>query len=82
MDSGEAVIGLDDVVRSFSSREEKDEELFLPEKSTLASIMDDYEKTIIETALRENDGNKSLTANRLGISLRSLYYKLEKFNLV
>ena len=82
MESGEAVIGLDDVVKSFSSREEKDEEPFLPEKSTLASIMDDYEKTILETALRENDGNKSLTANRLGISLRSLYYKLEKFSLV
>ncbi|WP_411197877.1 helix-turn-helix domain-containing protein [Sporosarcina sp. ANT_H38] len=44
--------------------------------------MDEYEKTILETALRENNGNKSLTANRLGISLRSLYYKLEKFSLV
>ncbi|WP_322555613.1 sigma 54-interacting transcriptional regulator, partial [Sporosarcina beigongshangi] len=82
MDPGEAVIGLDEVAKSFLSREDKDEEAFLPEKSTLASIMDDYEKTILETALRENDGNKSLTANRLGISLRSLYYKLEKFSLV
>ena len=67
---------------TFSSGNSKDEEPILPEKSTLASIMDEYEKTILETALRENDGNKSLTANRLGISLRSLYYKLEKFNLV
>ena len=54
----------------------------LPEKSTLTSIMDEYEKNILETALHENNGNKSLTANRLGISLRSLYYKLEKFSLV
>jgi transcriptional regulator with PAS, ATPase and Fis domain len=26
-------------------------------------------------------GNKSLTARKLGISLRSLYYKLDKYNL-
>ncbi|WP_342505119.1 sigma 54-interacting transcriptional regulator [Sporosarcina sp. FSL K6-2383] len=82
MEPGEAVIGLDEVAKSFLSREDKDGESFLPEKSSLASIMDDYEKTILETALRENGGNKSLTANRLGISLRSLYYKLEKFSLV
>jgi len=44
--------------------------------------MDDYEKTILKAALSESNGNKSLAANRLDISLRSLYYKLEKFNLV
>ena len=82
MESGDAVIELEDVVKSLSSRENKEEEQILPEKSTLTSIMDEYEKTILETALRENNGNKSLTANRLGISLRSLYYKLEKFSLI
>ena len=82
MESGEAVIDLKDVVKSLSSRENTEEEQILPEKSTLTSIMDEYEKTILETALRENNGNKSLTANRLGISLRSLYYKLEKFSLI
>ena len=65
MESGEAVIELEDMVKSLSSRENTEEEQILPEKSTLASIMDEYEKTILETALRENDGNKSLTANRL-----------------
>lgn len=82
MESGDAVIELIDVVKSLSSRENTEEEQILPEKSTLTSIMDEYEKTILETALRENNGNKSLTANRLGISLRSLYYKLEKFSLI
>lgn len=83
MATGEAILGLEDVVKSLSSRESTEEgQQMLPEKSTLASIMDNYEKTILETALRENDSNKSLTANRLGISLRSLYYKLEKFNLI
>ncbi|MBO0600294.1 sigma 54-interacting transcriptional regulator [Sporosarcina sp. E16_3] len=82
MEPGDAVIDLKDVVKSLSSRENTEEEQILPEKSTLTSIMDEYEKTILETALRENNGNKSLTANRLGISLRSLYYKLEKFSLI
>lgn len=82
MEPGDAVIDLKDVVKSLSSRENTEEEQILPEKSTLTSIMDEYEKNILETALRENNGNKSLTANRLGISLRSLYYKLEKFSLV
>ncbi|MCZ2260123.1 sigma 54-interacting transcriptional regulator [Sporosarcina sp. G11-34] len=78
---GETTLELKDIKKTLSSSESKDEDPFLPEKSTLGSIMDEYEKTILETALRENAGNKSLTANRLGISLRSLYYKLEKFSL-
>ncbi len=82
MESGEMEIQLKDVVKSLSSRENNLVQQLLPAKSSLTSIMDDYEKTILETAIRENGGNKSLTANRLGISLRSLYYKLEKFNLI
>ncbi|MBO1911686.1 sigma 54-interacting transcriptional regulator, partial [Microvirga sp. 3-52] len=79
---GKTMLELEDVTKSLFTENHAEKESVLPEKSTLASIMDDYEKTILETALRENDGNKSVTANRLGISLRSLYYKLEKFNLV
>ena len=76
------ILELEDITKSLFSENQAEEDSVLPEKSTLASIMDDYEKTILETALRESDGNKSITATRLGISLRSLYYKLEKFNLV
>lgn len=82
MESGDAEISLEDVVKSLSSRENDSKTWQLPEKSTLTSIMEDYEKSILETALQENEGNKSLTASRLGISLRSLYYKLEKFDLI
>ncbi|MFS0575133.1 sigma 54-interacting transcriptional regulator [Sporosarcina sp. 179-K 3D1 HS] len=82
MDTGESVLELDNVVKSLSSRENKDIETSLLETNTLASIMESYEKSILDAALRENDGNKSLTANRLGISLRSLYYKLEKYDLI
>ncbi|UZH06729.1 helix-turn-helix domain-containing protein [Heyndrickxia coagulans] len=40
-----------------------------------------FEKQLIQKALEENVGNKMNTAKQLGISLRSLYYKLEKYRL-
>ncbi|MCM3743303.1 sigma 54-interacting transcriptional regulator [Sporosarcina luteola] len=82
MKHGSAVIREEDIKRSLSTNEVKTEEVALPEISTLATVMDDYERTVLEKALAEHDGNKSLTANRLGISLRSLYYKMEKYKLI
>ncbi|MCG7346554.1 sigma 54-interacting transcriptional regulator [Sporosarcina sp. ACRSL] len=82
MKHGATVIEEEDIGRSLFTNEVKMSKNILPEISTLASVMDDYERTVLEKALRENDGNKSLTANRLGISLRSLYYKLEKYKLI
>lgn len=82
MKHGSSVIGEEDIRRSLFTNEVKVGEDVLPEKSTLASVMDDYERTVLEKALNEHDGNKSLTANRLGISLRSLYYKMEKYKLI
>ncbi|MFC5603499.1 sigma 54-interacting transcriptional regulator [Sporosarcina koreensis] len=82
MKHGSDVIGEEDIRRSLFTNEVKAGEDVLPEKSTLASVMDDYERTVLEKALDEHDGNKSLTANRLGISLRSLYYKMEKYKLI
>ncbi|KYC67250.1 helix-turn-helix domain-containing protein [Heyndrickxia coagulans] len=40
-----------------------------------------FEKQLIQKALEENAENKTNTAKQLGISLRSLYYKLEKYRL-
>ncbi|OZI11895.1 sigma-54-dependent Fis family transcriptional regulator [Bacillaceae bacterium SAS-127] len=48
---------------------------------TLQDMMDNYEKTVIQEALEQNNGNKTATAKKLDISIRSLYYKLEKYNL-
>ncbi len=48
---------------------------------SLAVLMEDYEKEIISEALERNDWNKTKTSNELGISIRSLYYKLEKYGL-
>lgn len=82
MKHGSAVIREEDIRRSLFTNEVKAGEVALPEISTLAAVMDDYERTVLEKALAEHDGNKSLTANRLGISLRSLYYKMEKYKLI
>ncbi|GKV54175.1 hypothetical protein NCCP2222_01220 [Sporosarcina sp. NCCP-2222] len=82
MQPGTAAIKEEDIRKSLFSNDAKIEEEVSLEKSTLASIMDDYERAVLEKAMQENDGNKSLTANRLGISLRSLYYKLEKYKLI
>ena len=47
----------------------------------LADQMDRMEKEILAATLKKAKGNKSKTARYLGISLRTLYYKLEKHNL-
>jgi len=48
---------------------------------TLAEQMDVMEKKVLLNALRVCEGNKSQTAKKLNISLRTLYYKLEKYHL-
>ncbi|OIK10150.1 sigma 54-interacting transcriptional regulator [Bacillus sp. MUM 13] len=51
------------------------------EKATLAEVMDQFEKQTLMEALREHGGNKTNTAKTLGISIRNLYYKMEKYHL-
>ncbi|MGE7759323.1 sigma 54-interacting transcriptional regulator [Peribacillus sp. NPDC097895] len=47
----------------------------------LSEIIDQYEAKIIQQAINTHKGNKTLTAKALGISVRNLYYKMEKFEL-
>ncbi|WP_066365654.1 sigma-54 interaction domain-containing protein [Neobacillus fumarioli] len=48
---------------------------------TLAKMIEEYEAKIILQTLNRLNGNKTLTAKTLGLSVRNLYYKLEKYNL-
>ncbi|MBP3040250.1 sigma 54-interacting transcriptional regulator [Bacillaceae bacterium Marseille-Q3522] len=48
---------------------------------TLKEIVKDYEKTIIKQALLMYDGNKVKTAKELGMSRRSLQYKIHEYEL-
>ncbi|MFJ7307058.1 sigma 54-interacting transcriptional regulator [Peribacillus frigoritolerans] len=47
----------------------------------LSEIIDQYEAEIIQQAFHTHKGNKTLTAKSLGISVRNLYYKMEKLKL-
>ncbi|MGG0642925.1 sigma 54-interacting transcriptional regulator [Sporosarcina gallistercoris] len=81
-ETGTAKLDEEDIVRALSSRSEMQIDSTLPEKRTLASLMEDHERFLLEASMKENNGHKVLTADRLGISLRSLYYKLEKYKLI
>ncbi len=48
-------------------------------KGNLNELVDEYEKSIILNALERNKGNKTKTAKDLGISIRALYYKIERY---
>ncbi|MGD6804002.1 sigma-54-dependent transcriptional regulator [Rossellomorea vietnamensis] len=52
-----------------------------PEGSDLASMLVQYEKNIIKEVLEHNKGNKTAAAKALNISVRNLYYKLEKHKI-
>jgi PAS domain S-box-containing protein len=48
---------------------------------TLAKMIEEYEAKILQQTLNRLNGNKTLTAKTLGLSVRNLYYKLDKYNL-
>ncbi|WP_078811199.1 sigma-54 interaction domain-containing protein [Selenihalanaerobacter shriftii] len=51
------------------------------EDKTLKEIINKAEKKAIINALKKTKGNRTKAAKKLDISVRSLYYKLDKFNL-
>ncbi|HYK73714.1 MAG TPA: sigma 54-interacting transcriptional regulator [Pseudoneobacillus sp.] len=48
---------------------------------SLSEMLEQYESKLISQTLSRYNGNKTLTAKALGLSLRNLYYKLEKYNI-
>ena len=57
------------------------EPLFSPPQNDLSQVTEDIERQQITQALEQNRWNQSATARVLGISLRQLRYKIEKFKL-
>ncbi|SIS36961.1 sigma 54-interacting transcriptional regulator [Salimicrobium flavidum] len=47
----------------------------------LQEALDQYEKQILVQAFRAHNFNKTRTAKALGVSIRNLYYKLDKYGL-
>ncbi len=50
------------------------------EEKVLEHLVTEFEGNIIREYLEKFDGNKTKTAKALGISVRNLYYKLEKYD--
>ncbi|WP_049750418.1 sigma-54 interaction domain-containing protein [Thermosipho melanesiensis] len=54
----------------------------LKKEGSLRSMVEDFERKMIESSLKENNGDRTLTAKKLKISLRTLYYKMERYGLL
>ncbi len=52
-----------------------------PKKGTLKEMMNQVERWLLAEALREHDGNKTRTAQTLGITREGLHKKLSKFGM-
>jgi Nif-specific regulatory protein len=52
-----------------------------PKKGTLKEMIEQVERWLLTEALREHDGNKTRTAQTLGITREGLHKKLAKFGL-
>ncbi len=57
------------------------DQLTVKEATSLTERVDEFERQIIERCLDLNNGNKTATARELGISVRNLYYKMDKYML-
>jgi DNA-binding NtrC family response regulator len=54
---------------------------FFPAGSGYREKMETAERKILEEAIRQANGNKSEAAKHLGISLRTMRYKIQKYKL-
>lgn len=52
-----------------------------PQLSATVPNLEEVERQAIETAIRQNDGNLTATAEQLGISRQTLYNKIKRFKL-
>ena len=53
----------------------------LPATRPIGMDLEQWERTLIEQALRESDGNQTRAAQRLGISRDTLRYRLKKYGI-
>lgn len=51
------------------------------ENKTLQTAVEKYEKNFIAESYKQNQYNKTKTAKELNISIRNLYYKIEKYQI-
>ncbi len=65
------------------SRESVDRAPLSPVKvQTLKKTVEDAEHNVIVQALKETEGNRTKAASLLGMSMRSLFYKIQKYGIM
>jgi two-component system response regulator PilR (NtrC family) len=74
-------ITVDDLNIDQSTLEDEEADFDPPQDRSLDDHMEDIEKRILEKALIEAKYNKTEAARQLGISFRSLRYKLKKYDI-
>jgi len=74
------VIELDDLNLPIGSKHPQ-AEIFNPTELSLEDYLEEIEKDALSKALEENRWNKTATAKALGLSFRSLRYRLKKLGL-
>lgn len=55
--------------------------IHVPSGMTLKMALNNFEKQLIQTTLKSYGGNRTKTAEALGISLRTLFYKLNQYKI-
>ena len=84
------VIGRDEYIRkehiepfliNIEEKENVSENKKIDDKEKLPDMIDKYEKKIIIQSLKENDGNVTKSAEKLGIKRQSLQYRIDKYNI-
>lgn len=54
---------------------------FDPDTMQIQDYLDQIERDIIEQVLKQTEGNRTQAAKRLGISFRSMRYRMERLNI-
>ncbi len=68
-------------LQSGQPKERQDRSGQMIQTESLAVQMEKYELKVISDTLKHVNGNKTLAAKTLGVSVRNLYYKLEKYGI-
>jgi len=76
------VLGIDNFDFLIISAHRKESKAYLSSyKGKLNEILDGIERQAILQYLYKNEGNRERTAKELGISVRSLYYKIKRYRI-
>jgi len=82
MDYSENMIDIKHLSKLGYNFQKKQEQDYPNEESLpLYTLVENFEKRIISHILHKHRGSKTKTAKELGISIRTLYYKMEKYGL-